>query len=920
MLNTNRKSSNNMFKINDYPPIYQTGYKTINEASPFLIEPINLNENVYYKKLPQQRYEQPSFEFDYNDMKRVHSSLDKENNYYNTRSYLFNNNISDDLIFQEVKEKEKQLKLLKQNYQENIKEEMKKDIKTYKYGVNLNISSYEIQEPINISNDNINDLSRAKSADKYRKNPKKISKYFSHLKRNYLNKNFISKDKNGIINIKKYQDELESIPYNNRNNNYQMDKYSKTYTNFFKDQRKNRTEININNKYHIKKNYRLCNIYMKKLKLFITRLEEYFIQSFKVFFYFFIHRLKLYIKITGIKKLKNLSLLSNKFQNNSKDDNSPSTINNITSKEFNSNKSRNGRLFLQIKTNNKKHVTFNQECFQNNICKTPTNICLNSKVKDNSNLKSYQNLSTAFNSSEINTTNPNINLENYSNISSMVNVPNIPIFNKGIENSLQNRSLKTEVLPENNSRNKNIVKYNNIIKNGNEYHSHKKDMIYIKPMVNYTKKLRTEKKTNNKNYRINTDNNNELSIKSLLIKRKFISESPNDKLKEIIIKDLQSKDKRINIFIKYITSETVIKNFIKSKIRRKLMSNKSTKNIFINNEINFLKKISIESFEFIPVISILKVDIKNNVNDNIPEKTKDRSTKLSTFKDIIANIINKYKLYFSEYFFDQLKQSNNKINILCNENISEKDNELNKINISSISNKIIEDNDNEIVVEENYSMNNDIDNILLCYNNNKIETEKYLSEIGYIDKMISPESSEKENSIKNSIEHRRKSTTYKMDNNNYTVPFIKKFNKEKEKNVLTKDKYGSIDENKLFNIKISKHKECKNVLKNIRINKSKIEEAKMDKIKHIFDKIKNKYSFTMNSFDLKKYNLHLWRKNANKPKFSHNICDSKYIINKSKENNKEYNQKEINDKKNYKDNKCKNNFFKQCGFELSKNK
>ena len=44
----------------------------------------------------------------------------------------------------------------------------------------------------------------------------------------------------------------------------------------------------------------------------------------------------------------------------------------------------------------------------------------------------------------------------------------------------------------------------------------------------------------------------------------------------------------------------------------------------------------------------------------------------------------------------------------------------------------------------------------------------------------------------------------------------------------------SFGENKLFKINISKHKICKNILKDIGIKKDKITKEKLDKIKNIF--------------------------------------------------------------------------------------
>ena len=114
---------------------------------------------------------------------------------------------------------------------------------------------------------------------------------------------------------------------------------------------------------------------------------------------------------------------------------------------------------------------------------------------------------------------------------------------------------------------------------------------------------------------------------------------------------MQSIDKRINIFIKYIISESNIKQFTKEKIRRKIINLNKYKNLFINNEIDLLNPVSIESFDLGPVITILKADIKNNENNNNIFLNEKRKEKLINMMNIISLLYQRYIIYFYDFFF-----------------------------------------------------------------------------------------------------------------------------------------------------------------------------------------------------------------------------------------------------------------------------
>ena len=191
----------------------------------------------------------------------------------------------------------------------------------------------------------------------------------------------------------------------------------------------------------------------------------------------------------------------------------------------------------------------------------------------------------------------------------------------------------------------------------------------------------------------------------------------------------------------------------------------------------------------------------------------------------------------------------NNISILSNANIAIKDDELNKINISCITNNMNDNNENEIIVEENYSLNNDIENNLLN-NNENIQTANYLNEFDFIDKMILSDYIRKDNS------NQRRNTSPNLIYNNINENEI-----DVVKNKLEKWNYGTVDEKKLLRTKISKFKVCKSILKNIRIkcDKNNGNKERNDKLKKIIDLIKIKSDCDYNYFELLKHCFEIWR-------------------------------------------------------------
>ena len=397
--------------------------------------------------------------------------------------------------------------------------------------------------------------------------------------------------------------------------------------------------------------------------------------------------------------------------------------------------------------------------------------------------------------------------------------------------------------------------------------------------------FKIDKVSNFPNNKIYSDNKIELSIKSMILKKKKFSKpfkssngqkkiesNQNYEFKEIIIKDIRSNDKRINISIKYIISEKYLKGFTKAKIRKRLISLKNIKNIFINNDIELLKPMKVESFDYIPVITIVKVNIEDNDYDN---KNKETNKKLCDIIDIINSLYKKYIIYFGKYFLNELENSNNHIKLISNGNLSEKENEFNNINISCISNKINKNQENEIIIEENYSLNKDIENILIN-NNEKIETEKYISDMDHINKMISPENSENENFLVNEnyrinnreniklsvvdINQPKKNKKFDYNNNYQLNQNIIKNDKDVETKQLKELDCDSIKKNKLFAIKISRHKICKNILKDIKIKREKIDKDRILKMKNLFFILENKLNrMNIHYLELIKYNFDRWK-------------------------------------------------------------
>ena len=445
---------------------------------------------------------------------------------------------------------------------------------------------------------------------------------------------------------------------------------------------------------------------INNIKYLINKIEEYLILKLRTFFNFFIRKLKYFIVDNIIKKKNSVTLI--KQNNPNKFISYIMTFNNhLTLYPKDISPCKNGMTSINPNINNlKKSIILNNakkiQIYQNSRDKSKFNI-LSVNKQQVSNQNSEQSLSTNFKS------NQKSNLQISNNVSniSLIKKPNkdsnktVHIFNK--ENYFN--KIKKKIFNDN------------------------KNIIYSKPKIEYcqTESIIEIKRKNNKN-NINKKNINfESSIKSIIINkeniRKLLKNSSlgnkkdikkfSDTLSEIIIKDLSTSDKKIHITIKYLISEKASKDFTKAKIRRKLLSLKKNKNIFLNNDIKLLKIEKKDSFELGPVLIVLKTNIENR--ENIENK---KNKKIIKMCNILNSFYQKYIKYLSQFFLNKFRS--------CYFNLID-------INLSCISDSIIKNNENDNIVEDDYSMIN----------------EKYITD--KIDKIIVSDNSEN-NNINNVIE------------------------------------------------------------------------------------------------------------------------------------------------------------------------
>ena len=156
------------------------------------------------------------------------------------------------------------------------------------------------------------------------------------------------------------------------------------------------------------------------------------------------------------------------------------------------------------------------------------------------------------------------------------------------------------------------------------------------------------------------------------------------------------------------------------KIKRRMININNNMNISINKENELLKPCNVESIEIIPPIALLKTKIKNS-NNKIGIILEEKEEYNISYKilEMIKSIqkpekIN--KLYIYKYFFDILKKISNSNKIpLSHKKIFKKVQnnfqKLNDIDITKISNNIIQDNDNNNSIKEYNNSENEAQNL-----------------------------------------------------------------------------------------------------------------------------------------------------------------------------------------------------------------
>ena len=183
-----------------------------------------------------------------------------------------------------------------------------------------------------------------------------------------------------------------------------------------------------------------------------------------------------------------------------------------------------------------------------------------------------------------------------------------------------------------------------------------------------------------------------------------------DVIEEIIIKDINTYDKRLSVFIKYIISPKAKQKFLKMKLQRRL---KNIKNVDDKKGMFLLEFEHTDSFELIDPLAILnshfkyseysnqrKMEMKevkeiseeNESNNNSAEEDENNYNKLLKMINIFEKYKSEYILYFKEYFFGQMSNSDTNINI---ETLTQRDifnNIKNNFQTLEISN--LSDNDN----------------------------------------------------------------------------------------------------------------------------------------------------------------------------------------------------------------------------------
>ena len=327
-----------------------------------------------------------------------------------------------------------------------------------------------------------------------------------------------------------------------------------------------------------------------------------------------------------------------------------------------------------------------------------------------------------------------------------------------------------------------------------------------------------------------------------------------DVIEEIIIKDINTYDKRLSVFIKYIISPKAKQKFLKMKLQRRL---KNIKNVDDKKGMFLLEFEHTDSFELIDPLAILnshfkyseysnqrKMEMKevkeiseeNESNNNSAEEDENNYNKLLK----MINIFEKYKseniLYFKEYFFGKMSNSDTNINI---ETLTQRDifnNIKNNFQTLEISN--LSDNDN------NYNLSSFIKD------DNKEDDENENQKNNY-----NKTGENWKYNLNNNLLGKDKS--FKNEEENYFSGNIKMVRKK----LLNFNKINDICKKRnSVRVKIEKNKLLKNVIKDKdpEAKKEEFELRRKNKLKLIILRKMNHFKYNKRA---KRHFLRIWKNN-----------------------------------------------------------
>ena len=555
-------------------------------------------------------------------------------------------------------------------------------------------------------------------------------------------------------------------------------KHKEFKTVFKRFSKKNRNEIigkNLSKEYELQEKYiskmKLFIDYIESFYIMsLNKFFRYFIKSLQTYNLLNITKNKDCEKL--LKRYQKTRNIHNNFNNNiSYNSNNNNTtyrskcnlnriniIENYKTKDNSSRIKSNVNPEIYIPKNKIEHIKLSKNNISNNLSSNKIkNNVISSKFLYNKNIETTDNknvLSTDYKSKNMQSTQekknlvkPNINKNNYGIIKKNIHLKNISSFDINDAKINTFDEFNNNFIDKNNSKVKPIIylkpksRAQNLKKmiiskdkNSEKISNTNSKTLYNKKAMNNTMNI-----NNNLNYMTNqniskpsTSFQNSDSFVSP-IKSRYPSKIDNYKkiynikksnehiiskniAEELVIKHLNTHDKRLWVTIKYITSELSIQKFSKMKIRRRLVNLSNNKNIFLNNELKLLKPFHNDSLEIISPLSLVKTQMKSNHKISIiPEEKEDinNSSKISDMIKIIQKYVKKNIRDFQKRFFEYLKEKYNLSIISLSQRkafkmIKNNFKNINDIDINKISNHILEDNDE--IEEKNISDNENITN------------------------------------------------------------------------------------------------------------------------------------------------------------------------------------------------------------------